>query len=257
MLAAGGLFAARGQNQDDTPALLRNVGIDQRLNEQVPLHLTFQDEMGQRVELSRYFDQKPVILSLVYYECPMLCTQELNGLLTSLKGLSFDIGKQFNVVTISFNPREKPALAAAKKMMYTGLYGRPGAAEGWHFLTGDEASIERLTRAVGFRYAYDSASRQYDHATAIMVLTPAGRISRYFYGIEYPSRDLRLGLVEASAGKIGSPVDQLLLVCYHYDPKTGKYGLLISRVIRLSGLATALALGWFLLVMFRRERRFH
>jgi protein SCO1 len=257
ILVAGGTLAAHGQDQNSAPALLRNVGIDQKLDEQLPLELTFQNETGQTVALKRYFDQKPVILSLVYYECPMLCTQELNGLLASLKELSFDVGKQFAVVTVSFNPHEKPALAAAKKMMYTGLYGRSGAAEGWHFLTGNEASIERLTRAVGFRYAYDAASRQYAHATAVMVLTPSGRISRYFYGIEYPSHDLRLGLVEASAGKIGSPVDQLLLVCYHYDPKTGKYGLVISNVIRLSGLATVLALGWFLFVMFRRERRFH
>jgi protein SCO1 len=246
---------ARAQVQDDSPALLRNVGIDQNLDGQVPLDATFRDENGKAVELRSYFDGKPVILSLVYYECPMLCTQELNGLLNSLKELSFDVGKQFTVVTVSFNPSERPALAAAKKAMYTSLYGRTGAAQGWHFLTGQEPSIQRLTHAVGFRYAYDPASRQYAHATAVMILTPAARVSRYLFGIEYSSRDLRLALVEASAERIGSPVDRLLLVCYHYDPKTGKYGLLIGRVIRLSGLATVLALGSFLAIMFRREQR--
>jgi protein SCO1 len=256
-LAAVTAMPASGQNQDVGSALLHNVGIDQKLNEQVPLDLTFRDETGAAVQLKQYFGGKPVILSLVYYDCPMLCTQELNGLLGSLKEIAFDIGNQFEVVTVSFNPREKPPLAAAKKMVYTGLYGRRGALEGWHFLTGDAAAIQRLARAVGFRYAYDPASGQYAHATGIMVLTPAGRISRYFYGITFPSGDLRLGLVEASGEKIGSPVDQLLLVCYHYDPKTGKYGLLISRVIRLSGLATVLALGSFLLLMFRRERQAH
>lgn len=252
---AGMVLSAYGQDGQAVQPLLGNVGIDQKLNEQLPLNLAFQDESGQRVELRQYFGEKPVILSLVYYECPMLCTEELNGLLSSLKQISFDVGKQLNVVTVSFNPHERPPLAAAKKGMYTNLYGRPGAAEGWHFLTGNEGPIEQLTRAVGFRYAYDPASAQYAHATGIILLTPEGRISRYFYGITFPPRDLRLGLVEASAEKIGSPVDQLLLVCYHYDPKTGKYGLLISNVIRLSGLATVLALGSFLFVMFRRERR--
>ncbi len=248
-------LSARAQNQNEKPKLLRDVGIDQRLNEQIPLDLTFRDESGKTVRIGQYFGDKPVILALVYYECPMLCTQVLNGLLRSLKNMSLDVGKQFTVVTVSFNPRETPGLATNKKRVYVGLYGRPGAPEGWHFLTGDEAPIQGLTRAVGFHYAYDSATDQYAHATAIMVLTPQGKISRYFYGIDYPSRDLRLSLVEASNNKIGTPVDQVLLYCYHYDPTTGKYGLVIANVMRVAALATVLALGTFLLVMFRRERQ--
>lgn len=258
-LACGlGFFAtlpARAQNQNEKPKLLRDVGIDQNLNAQLPLDLTFRDESGRNVQLREYFGPKPVILALVYYECPMLCTQVLNGLLTSLKGIPLDVGKQFNVVTVSFNPREKPGLAMNKKRVYVGLYGRPGAPEGWHFLTGDEAPIHQLADAVGFHYAYDNEADQYAHATAIMVLTPQGKISRYFYGIDYPSRDLRLSLVEASNNKIGSPVDQLLLFCYHYDPTTGKYGLVISNVLRAAALVTALVLGTFMFLMFRRERQ--
>lgn len=252
IVALGGALIAEAQN--GRPQLLRDVGIDQKLNEQIPLELVFRDEMARPVQLREYFDAKPVILSLGYYECPMLCTEVLNGLTRSLKEVPLDVGKQFDVVTVSFNPSERPVLAAAKKMLYVGLYGRPGAARGWHFLTGDDASIQQLTRAVGFRYAYDPVSGQYAHATAIMVLTAEGRISRYFYGITYPSRDIRLGLVEASAGKIGSPVDQVLLFCYHYDPATGKYGVVITNVLRAAGLGTVLALGTLMFVMFRRER---
>jgi protein SCO1/2 len=255
IIIAGGIIGLRAQNSDAPAPLLRNVGIDQKLDGEVPLDLVFRDETGKAVELRQYFDSKPVILSLVYYECPMLCTEELNGLLSSLKNISLDVGKDFKVVTVSFNPREGAPLASAKKVMYTSIYGRPGAAACWHFLTGEQASIDQLTRAVGYRYIYDTASRQYAHATGIMILTPAGRISRYFYGIAFPPRDLRLGLVEASAERIGSAVDQLLLFCYHYDPKVGKYGLIISNVIRLSGLATVLVMGLFIFVMFRRERR--
>lgn len=237
------------------PQLLRDVGIDQKLNGQIPLDLTFRDETGRTVPLAEYFGGKPVVLTLVYYECPMLCTQVLNGLLRSFQSLKFDVGKQFNVVAVSINPREKPDLAKAKQEVYVGLYGRDGAAaQGWHFLTGEESQIQRLAQAVGYRYAYDPETGQYAHASGIMVLTPQGRISKYFYGIQYPPRDLRLGLVEASANKIGSPSDQVLLFCYHYDPTTGKYGLVISNVLKLGGLATVLALGALLLVMFRRER---
>lgn len=259
-LAACGLamlanLPARAENQNEKPSLLRNVGIDQKLNQQLPLELTFRDETGKTVQLGEYFGDKPVILALVYYECPMLCTQELNGLLRSLQNIPLDVGKQFNVVTVSFNPNETPGLAANKKKVYVGIYGRPGASEGWHFLTGDEASIQKLTVAVGYHYAFDPVSDQYAHATAIMVLTPQGKLSRYFYGIDYPSRDLRLSLVEASNNKIGSPVDQVLLYCYHYDPATGKYGLIIANVLRLAGTVTILALGGFLLILFRHERK--
>lgn len=236
------------------PQLLRDVGVDQKLNEQVPLDLPFLDETGKSVRLRDYFGERPVVLALVYYECPMLCTQVLNGLVRSLQNLNLDVGRQFTVLSVSINPRETPELALAKQKMYTGIYGRSGGSAGWHFLTGQQPAIEQLAKSVGFRYAYDPVSGQYAHATAIMVLTPEGKISRYFYGIEYPSRDLRLGLVEASAGKVGSPVDQVLLFCYHYDPTTGKYGLVISNIVRAAGLATALALGIFMVVMFRRER---
>jgi protein SCO1 len=235
------------------PELLKQVGIDQKLNQTIPLNLTFRDENGKTVELGQFFGQKPVILTLVYYNCPMLCTQVLNGVESGLKELPTDIGKQFDVVTVSIDPTESHVLARVKQEMYTGMYGRPGAAQGWHFLTGDEPQIRQLADAVGFRYAYDPDTKQFAHVSAIMLLTPEGKISRYFYGIQYPSRDLRLGLVEASEGKIGTPVDQVLLFCYHYDPATGKYGLLISRVIQAGGALTVLILGVLVLILFRGE----
>jgi protein SCO1 len=241
------------QNLGVRPDLLKQVGIDQKLNDSVPLNLTFRDEHGKTVELAQYFGSKPVILTLVYYSCPMLCTQILNGLDRSLKNIPMTIGTDFNVVTVSIDPTERPVLADAKHELYTGMYGRPGAAEGWHFLTGDEPQIKALADAVGFRYAYDPDSKQFAHASAIMLLTPEGRLSRYFYGVSYPERDLRLGLVDASSGKIGSPVDELLLFCYHYDPHTGKYGLLISRVVQLSGLLTVVLGGIGLIILFRGE----
>ncbi len=250
---AAAQFTDPMQNIGVRPELLNQVGVDQKLNNSIPLNLTFRDEHGSQVELGQYFIDKPVILSLVYYNCPMLCTQVLNGLDRSLKAIPMDIGKDFTVLTVSIDPTEKPILAEAKQEMYTGMYGRKGAASGWHFLTGDEPQIKQLADAVGFRYAYDPDSKQYAHASAIMLLTPEGRISRYFYGIQYPERDLRLGLVEASSGKIGSPVDQVLLFCYHYDPHTGKYGLLISRVIQLAGGLTVLIGGIALLILFRGE----
>jgi protein SCO1/2 len=241
------------QNIGVRPELLKDVGIDQKLNEAIPLGLTFRDENGNAVTLSEFFGQKPVVLALVYYNCPMLCTQVLNGLDHSLKDVPTDISKDFNVVTVSIDPSETPKLASAKRDLYTGIYGRPGAARGWHFLTGEESQIRQLANAVGFRYAYDADSKQFAHASAVMVLTPGGKISRYFYGITYPARDMRLGLVEASEGKIGSAVDQVLLFCYHYDPVTGKYGLWISRVIKAGGLLTVLAIGILVLVLSRSE----
>ena len=236
------------------PDLLKDVGIDQKLNQQVPLNLTFRDETGKTVQLSQYFGQKPVLLSLVYFNCPMLCTQVLNGMEASMKGLPMDAGDQFNAISVSIDPSDKPVLAAVKQQMYVGMYGRPNGAQGWHFLTGDEDQIKKLANAVGFRYAYDPDSKQFAHASAIMVLTPDGKLSKYFYGIQYSPRDLRLGLVEASARKIGTPVDAMLLFCYHYDPNTGKYGLLISRLIQAGGLLTVLAIGLTMLILFRRER---
>lgn len=237
------------------PAELREVGIDQKLNGQVPLDLQFRDETGRAVRLGDYFGKKPVILVFAYFECPMLCTLVLNGLVKGLRVIPFDIGKQFEVVTISFNPREGPGLAAEKKKNYIREYARPGAAEGWHFLTGEEPEIRAATQAVGFRYKFDASSGQFIHASGIMILTPKGKLARYFYGIEYAGQDLRLGLVEASEEKIGSPVDQVLLYCFHYDPVTGKYGLAITMIIRVLGSATFMTLGAFMLLMFRRERR--
>jgi len=235
------------------PALLRDVGLDQKLGSSIPLDLTFRDEHGQAVALRQFFGQKPVVLTLVYYQCPMLCTEVLNGLLRSAKDLSLEIGKDFSIVTVSIDPAERPILASVKHELYTGLYGRPGGVNGWHFLTGDEAQIKALAQAVGFRYAYDSASGQFAHPSGIMLLTPEGKLARYFYGIGYPSRDLRLALVEASQNKIGSPIDQILLYCYHYDPETGKYGLLISRVIKAAAALTVLSLGLVIAILFRRE----
>jgi protein SCO1/2 len=236
------------------PALLRDVGLDQKLNDSVPFNLTFRNEHGQTVALSSFFGQKPVILTLVYYQCPMLCTQVLNGLTRSLKDISLNLGKDYEVVTVSIDPTDQPVLADAKHIMYAGMYGRPGAVDGWHFLTGEEPNIKALAKAVGFRYAYDRASGQYAHPSAIMVLTPDGKISRYFYGISYPSRDLRLGLIDASAGKIGTPVDAILLYCYHYDPMTGKYGLIISHVIKIAGLITVVAITLLIIILLRQEK---
>jgi protein SCO1/2 len=241
------------QNIDVRPELLKDVGVDQKLNDSVPLDLTFRDESGQIVKLGQFFGDKPVILSLVYYNCPMLCTQVLNGMERSLKDVPMDIGKQFSVVTVSIDPTERPALASAKRALYTGLYGRPGSTQGWHFLTGDEPQIKQLANAVGFRYAYDPQSKQFAHASAIMILTAEGKISRYLYGIQYATRDLRLGLVEASEGKIGTPVDQILLFCYHYDAATGKYSLLISRVLKAAGIFTILVIGIGIFLLARSE----
>jgi len=235
--------------------MVNEVGIDQKLGTQLPLDLEFRNEKGKKVRLGEYFHQKPVVLALVYYRCPMLCTQVLNGFLKTSQAVKFTIGREYDVVTVSFDPRDTPESAASKKASYVRAYRRPGAEEGWHFLTGDAEAIRRLTAAVGFRYVHDKETDQYAHASGIMLATPGGRLSRYFYGIEYPPNDLRLGLVESSENKIGSRVDQVLLLCYHYDPLTGKYGLVISGALRLAGLATMLALGGFLVVMFRQERR--
>jgi protein SCO1/2 len=253
-LAVCGAPGARADNSKILPSLLQGIGIDQRLNEQVPLDLQFRDEAGKTVTLGDYFGKKPVILSLVYFGCPMLCTMAENGLLHSLQEVKFSVGDQFDVLTVSFDPHDNAELAAAKKAVYVGLYGRKGADRGWHFLTGDEASIQQLTRAVGFRYKYDAQAKQYVHATGIMVLTPKGKIARYFYGIYYPSRDLRLGLVEASANKIGSPVDEVLLFCCRYDPATGRYGMVISRIIQISGLITVLCIGGMILALSRSRK---
>jgi len=240
---------------DEKPEALKNVGIDQRLDEPLPLDTALRDETGRAVRLGDYFGKRPIILALVYYNCPMLCTQVLNGLVSSLSVLSLSAGRDFDVVAVSFDPRDTPKDAAAKKAAYLTRYRRPGAAESWHFLTGEPAAIAAITKAAGFRYSYDENLGQFAHASAIMVATPEGRLARYFYGIEYPPRDLRLGLVEASAGKIGTPVDQILLFCFHYDPASGKYGAAVLNLVRLAGAATVVLLAAGLVAMSRRRAR--
>ncbi|MGH9313440.1 MAG: SCO family protein [Vicinamibacterales bacterium] len=250
------LLAAQpgGPPASEKPAILREVGIDQRLNERLPLDLRFRDEEGRDVRLGDYLGRRPVVLALVYYECPMLCTQVLNGLVSALTVMSLDAGREFDVVAVSFDPKEGPGLARAKKQSYLERYGRPGTAAGWHFLTGGPESIERLTKAVGFRYVYDEKRDQFAHGAAITVVTPSGVISRYFYGIEYAPRDLRLGLVEASADRIGSIADQVLLLCYHYDPATGRYGFVALTLVRIGGILTIAAFGVFLWLERTRVR---
>ena len=233
------------------PPGLQNVGIEQHLDEQIPADLNFRDETGKPVRLGDYFGKKPMILNLVYYNCTMLCGEVLSGLESALRVLKFDVGKEFDVLTISFDPRETPDLATKKKAEFLKRYGRAGAAQGWHFLTGPQESIDALTKAAGFQYQYDPKTGQFAHATAIMVLTPEGKIAQYYYGVEYAPKDLRLGLIQASENKIGTLADQVLLYCYHYDPATGKYGAIISRVLQLSGLATILGLGILMTVLIR------
>ena len=233
------------------PPGLKNVGIEQHLDEQIPPDLTFRDETGKAVRLGDYFGKKPVILNLVYYQCPMLCGEVLSGLESALRVLKFDVGKEFDVLTVSFDPRETPDMATKKKAEFLKRYGRPGAEAGWHFLTGPQKSIDALTNAAGFQYQYDPKSGQFAHATAIAILTPEGKIAQYYYGVEYAPKDLRLGLIQASEGKIGTLADQVLLYCYHYDPTTGKYGAIIARVLQLSGLVTVLALGILMTALIR------
>jgi protein SCO1 len=235
--------------------VMKNVAFEQKLDGQVPADLTFRAEDGRTVRLADYLGKKPVILNLVYYTCPMLCTQVLNGTVHWLIESKFTAGDEFDIVTVSIDPRETPELATKKKAEYLARYNRPGAEKGWHFLTGDEPQIQALADAVGYRYVWDDATQQFAHPSGIVVLTPAGRISHYFYGIQYPQQDVRLALVEASENKIGSPVDRLLLLCYHYDPQSGRYGVVIMNAIRAGGIVTLVAVIGFMLVMLRRERR--
>jgi protein SCO1/2 len=252
---AAGYKRAPGLPASAVPAPLREIGFDQNLDALVPLDTTFRDEAGQTVRLGDYFGKRPVVMVFAYYDCPMLCTLVINGLSSALNVLSLSPGKDFEIVTVSFDSRDTPASASAKKAAYLDRYTRAGAAEGWHFLTGDQPSIDRLTKAAGFRYVWDKDTKQFAHPTGVIVLTPDGRLARYLFGIEYGPRDLRFAIVEASAGKIGSAVDSLLLYCYHYDPMTGRYGLVIMRALRLAGAATVLTLGVFIVVMVRREKR--
>lgn len=255
MLVAASLPAADWQTAANLPSQLEGVGLEQRLNQPVPKDLAFQDENGNPVKIGDYFGERPVILSLVYFNCPMLCPRVLNGLISSLKGMNLEPGKDFDLLTVSFNPAETSKLAAAKKQALLGQYGNPSAGPAWHFLTGNQDSITALTDAAGFHYTYDEKSGQFAHPSAIIVLTPEGHFARYFSGVDYPPRDLRLSLVEASHDQIGNPVDQVLLYCYHYDPATGKYGIVVWNVIRVTSFSVLFLLSGFLYLMFRRERR--
>ena len=250
-----GVNPSAGIPSSQMPSVLSQVSFDQRLNEQLPMDLTFTDETGRRVRLGDYFGIKPVILAFVYYECPMLCTQVLNGLTTSLTVLEETVGREFDVVAVSFDPRETPVLADGKKRAHLDRYQRPESARGWHFLTGDEASIKALTAAAGFRYVWDDRTQQFAHPSGIIVATAEGRISRYFFGIVYAPRDVKFALIESSFGKIGSAIDQLILYCYHYDPATGSYGFVAMAAVRLAGALTLAALVGFVVVSLRREAR--
>ena len=239
------------------PEALQKIGIDQKLGDQLPLDTVLKDEDGKDVKLGDYFNRgRPVILALVYYECPMLCNEVLNGLTGSLKGISLDAGKDFDVVAISFDAREndKPDLAKNKKASYVERYGRPGTENGWHFLTGTQESIDKVTKAAGFNYAWDEKTQQFAHAGGIMITTPGGKLSRYFYGIDYAPKDVKFGLMDSAEAKIGNPAEKLLLYCYHYDPASGKYGLAILSVVRLGGVATLLAMGAMFFVFWRRNK---
>ena len=233
------------------PPGLEQVGITQKLDTQLPLDLTFRDETGKSVQLKEYFGKKPVIFNFAYYTCPMLCGELLKGLTTSLKGLKFELGNEFDVITVSIDPHDTPETATEKKAEYLQRYGHPERASGWHFLTGSQESITALTKAAGFGYSYNEQTMQFAHATAIMIVTPQGKLAQYFYGVDFAPKDLRLGIVQASNEKIGNLVDQVLLYCYHYDPATGKYGAIVARVLKLSGLATVLGLGLMLVVLVK------
>lgn len=249
------LVAASAAHDDGRPLALRGVALEQKLGQRIPLDLEFLDENGSRARLGNYFGKRPVVLNFVYYGCEDLCPLLTTGLTRALRGLNFAAGNEFSVLTVSFDPKDTPQLAAAQKARAVERYGRPGAAQGWHFLTGGQAAILSLTQAVGFRFNADEISSRYGHAAGIVVLTPEGAIARYFYGIEFSPRDLRLGLIEASAGRIGSPIDQLLLFCYHYDPAVGKYGLVITNIVRGAGIATVAGLALFIFAMLRADRR--
>jgi protein SCO1/2 len=249
------ISGASAQPAGARPPVLKDVGIDQLLDNQVPLDLEFRDEAGRTVKLAEYFKDKPVVLSLVYYNCPRLCTQILNGLLGSLMTLPMKPGNEFVNLTVSFDPSETPELASAKKAEYLARYNRPGAEAGWHFLTGDEAAIKALTKSVGFRYIWDPVTKQYAHASGIMILTPQGKVSRYLYGIEYAPRDLRFAVIDASAGKVGSLADQIILYCYMYDPDRGTYSLVVMRVLRIFAVLTLGVLVTLFIYLRRKEKQ--
>jgi protein SCO1 len=266
-VCASGLFAQVssygdkqvGQPNDRPPEILNGVGVAQHLNQQLPLNLAFVDEAGKQIHLADYFGKRPAILALVYYRCPMLCSEELNGLVGALQMVRYVPGKDFDVIVASIDPEEGPDLAAAKKRSYLKRYGRPETADGWHFLTGTQANIDALTKAVGFSYTKipgpDGKLDQFAHASSIQIVTPAGKLAQYYMGVEYSPKDMLLGLNEASANRIGSPVDNILTYCYHYDPVANKHSLIVARVVQLGGFLTLVLLGGFMFIMFRRDYR--
>ena len=242
-----------GVPSSQMPRVLSDVAFDQRLNERLPLDVPLRDENGRAVTLGDYFGSKPVVLAFVYYECPMLCSQVLNGLTSSLTVLTETVGREFEVVAISFDPRDTPVTATGKKKAYVDRYKRPGSEAGFHFLTGDDASVRRVTDAAGFKFVWDEKTEQFAHASGIVVATPDGRLARYFFGIEFAPRDVKFALIESSAGRIGNAVDKLLLYCYHYDPATGSYGFVAMGAVRLGGALTVIALVGFVIVSLRRD----
>jgi protein SCO1/2 len=242
-----------GKSSSGLPAQLQNVGFEPQLNAQLPLDINLRDESGRDVQLRQYFGHKPVLLALVYYGCPMLCNQVEQGVVGSLKMLTFNPGRDYEVVFVSFDTRESPDMAAKKKLAALSHYGRPETASGWHFLTGKDDAIHALTTAANFRYSFDERHNLFAHASGIMLLTPDGRISRYFYGVEYPSRDMRLGLVDASAGKIGTPIDHLLLYCFQYNPETARYSATVLKIVRLGGILTIFTIVVGILIFRRRD----
>lgn len=252
---APGIMPDPGMPAQQTPTALSKVSFDQHLNAQLPLDLPFKDEAGRAVKLGDYFGRKPVLLNFVYFDCTMLCNEVLNGVESSLRVLNETVGKEFDVVTVSFDPRETPVLALGKKKAYLERYKRPEAEQGWHFLTGDQSSIETLTKAAGFNYFWDEASHQFAHASGIVIVTPAGKVSRYFFGIDYAPRDVKFALIESSNEKIGTLADKLLLYCYHYDPAKGNYGFVAMRAVRIGGAVTLLALVGFVFVSIRRDQK--
>ncbi len=238
-----------------TPPQLAGVGFKQRLNQMLPLDATFKDDNGLDVTLGQLFGSRPVILAFVYYQCPMLCTQVMNGLSSALKVMPFAAGKDYDVVLVSFDPRDRPAIAAEKKRAHLAYWSAERDASSWHLLSGDETSIRRAASAAGFTYQWDERTGQFAHVSGVLVVTPEGRLSRYFYGVEFSPKELRLALVESGEGKIGSAIDELLLYCFHYNPENGRYGLIVMNVIRLGGLVTVVAMGGFILLMRRRDVR--
>jgi len=259
LLAAAAMAAVPSAAQDrsePTPKALERVGVEEHLDRPLPLELPLVDEEGRTVALGAYLGPgTPMILTLNYYRCPMLCTYELNGLVQGMKGLPWSAGREFEVVTVSIDPRELPALARAKKRTYVDSYGRPGAENGWHFLTGSPASIEALTRAAGFQYEYDGETDQYAHAAVILLVTPDGRVSRYLYGVQFDPATLKLGLLEASKGKIGSAFERFILYCYHYDSNQGRYALAAMKIMRAGAALTVLVLGTVVSGFWVRDRR--